>query len=116
MQMSVCIKIDMKQNIAHFIMALFISQRPDQGTVNIGLYLDESIALHTTTFVFFPHFVMADNEPYLHLWYQYSKCPICSLNNIFKIYYYAFFISNITFGLLICALTRQKQNVNYRSL
>lgn len=56
MQMSVCIKIDMKQNIAHFIMALFISQRPDQGTVNIGLYLDESIALHTTTFVFFSPF------------------------------------------------------------
>lgn len=39
MQMSVCIKIDMKQNIALFIMALFISQRPDHGTVNIGLYL-----------------------------------------------------------------------------
>lgn len=38
MQMSVCIKIDMKQNIARLIMALFISQRPDHGTVNIGLY------------------------------------------------------------------------------
>lgn len=38
MQMSVCIKIDIKQNIARLIMASFISQRPDYGTVNIGLY------------------------------------------------------------------------------
>lgn len=57
MQMSVCIKIDMKQNIAHLIMALFISQRPDHGTVNIGLYQMNQYHF-TPRLRFSPHFVM----------------------------------------------------------
>lgn len=101
MQMSVCIKIDMKQNIARLIMALFISQRPDHGTVNIGLYQMNQYHF-TPRLRFSPHFVMEDNEPYLHLWYQDSKRQVCSLNTIFEIYYYEFFILNTTFGLSIC--------------
>lgn len=82
MQMSVCIKIDMKQNIARLIMALFISQRPDHGTVNISLYQMNQYHF-TPRLRFSPHFVMEDNEPYLHLWYQDSKRQVCSLNTIF---------------------------------
>lgn len=56
---------------------------------------------------------MEDNEPYLHLWYQDSKRQVCSLNTIFKIYYYAFFILNTTFGLSICLRHVKSNDIQY---